>query len=138
MHPLGSPSSRASLSGVTPTPPPWSLRTKLYVFVASLNPINGEDPVLQGLPAGSYNPSETLHPSALALVNGAPQWKRGRAIVVLARYQTSPIGPYDELMMIVKGFANPYQKGTGGRVTNIFVSTRESVRNGRYNWSKLC
>jgi hypothetical protein len=132
MSPLGSPSSSAFPSGVTPAPSPWSLRAKHYLFITSLNS------VLQGLPPGSYSPSETLHPSALALVNGSPQWKGGCAIVVLARYEDSPVGPYDELVIAFKGFSNPYQKGTSGRVTNIYVSSRQSVWNGRKNWSKLC
>jgi len=138
MSPLDSPSGDASPSGVTPTPPPWSLRAKLYFFITSLKPVNTEDPVLQGLPPGSYNPSETLHPSALALVNGSPQWNGGPAVVVLARYEDSPIGPYDELAMILKGFANPYQKGTSLRATNVYVSSQQSVWNGRKNWSKSC
>lgn len=138
MSPLGSPSSCASPSGVTPAPPPWSLKAKLYIFITSPKPVNSEDPVLQGLPPGSYNPSETLHPSALALVDGSPQWKGGPAVVILVRYEDSPVGPYDELIIAFKGFANPYQKGTSGRVTNIYVSTPQSVWNGRKNWSKFC
>ena len=138
MSPLWSPLSSAPPSGVITAPSPWSLRAKHYLFITSPKPVNSEDPILQGLPPGSYNPSETLHPSALALVNGSPQWKGGRAIVVLARYDDSPVGPYDELIIIFKGFSNPYQKGTSGRVTNIYVSSRQSVWNGRKNWSKLC
>jgi hypothetical protein len=68
-------------------------------------------------------------------VNGSPQWKGGCAIVVLARYEDSPVGPYDELVIAFKGFSNPYQKGTSGRVTNIYVSSRQSVWNGRKNWN---
>ncbi len=138
MSSLDSPSSRASPSGVTPTLPPWSLRAKLYFFITSLKPVNTEDPVLQGLPPGSYNPSETLHPSSLALVNGSPQWDGGPAGIILARYEDSPVGPYDELALAYNGFANPYQKGTSWRVTSIYVSSLQSVWNGRKNWSKLC
>ena len=138
MSPPGSFSSGEPPSGVSPAPPPWSLRTKHYVFLASVKPGNREDPVLQGLPPGSYNPSETLHPSALALVNGSPQWKGGLACVILAYHDDSPVGPYDELLVCFNGFSNPYQKGTDWRITNIFVSTRESIWNGRKNWSELC
>ncbi|KAI9465172.1 hypothetical protein BJY52DRAFT_1114105 [Lactarius psammicola] len=135
MSSLDSPSSLVPPPGVTPAPPPWSLRAKLYVFIASLKPVNREDPVLRGLPPGSYSPSETLHPSALALVNGSPQWNGGSAVVVLTRYEDSPVGPYDELSMSLKGFTNPYQKGTSLRVTNTYVSSRQSVWNGRKNWN---
>ena len=122
---------------VSPAPAPWELKTKLYLFTRLLGPDKStrEDPILQGLPPGSYNPSETVHPSALALVNDAPQWKGGLAHVILVRYEDSPVGPYDELIMGSDGWANPYEKRTSGRITNIYVSTRQSVWNGRHNWS---
>ena len=124
-------------AGVSPAPAPWDLQTKLYIFTALLSPDKStrEDPILQGLPVGSYNPSETVHPSALALLNDAPQWKGGMAFVVLVRYEASPVGPYDELIMVSDGWATPYEERTSGRVTNIYVSTIESVWNGRHNWS---
>ncbi|KAH9047330.1 hypothetical protein EDB84DRAFT_510869 [Lactarius hengduanensis] len=135
MSPLDSPSNRTSPSGVTPTPPPWSLKVKLYVFFTSLKPVNSDDPVLQGLPPGSYNPSENLHPSALALVNGSPQWNGGLVGVVLVRYEDSPVGPYDELALTFHGFANPHQRSTSWRITNVYVSSLQSVWNGRKNWN---
>jgi hypothetical protein len=138
MSPPGSSSSCEPSSGVSPAPPPWSLKTKHYVFFTSVKPGNREDPVLQGLPPGSYNPLETLHPAALALVDGSPQWKGGLACVILAYHEDSPVGPYDELLVAFNGFSNPNQKGTDWRITNIFVSTRESIWNGRKNWSELC
>lgn len=115
--------------------PPWILKAKLYLFAAVLKPVDREDPILQGLPPGSYNPSETIHPSALAPINDSPQWKGGLTNAVFVRYEESPVGPYDELMISPDGFANPYEKATTGRITNIYVSSRESVWNGRKNWS---
>ncbi|KAF8271041.1 hypothetical protein EI94DRAFT_1569136 [Lactarius quietus] len=134
MSPLGTPPSIALPSGVTPAPPPWTLRVKVYSFFTSVKPGNSEDPVLQGLPPGSYHPSETVHPSALALVDGSQQWKGGRTGVVLARYEDSPAGPYDELIVSFR-FSNPHQNGTNWRITNIYVSSRQSIWNGRKNWN---
>ncbi|KAF8483667.1 hypothetical protein DFH94DRAFT_690141 [Russula ochroleuca] len=127
--------SRSPPADIPLAPAPWVLKTKLYLFATVLKPVHPEDPILQGLPPGSYNPSETIHPSALAPVNGAPQWKGGLTSVVIVRYEESPVGPYDELIMTSDGFANPYEKGTSGRITNIYVSTRDSVWNGRKNWN---
>ncbi|KAH9006283.1 hypothetical protein EDB86DRAFT_3239549 [Lactarius hatsudake] len=124
MSPLDSPSSRAPPSGVTPTAPPWSLRVKLYIFFTSLKPVNSEDPVLQ----------EALHPSALALMNGSPQWDGGLVGVVLVRYEDSPVG-HDELVLGFHGFANPHQKSTRGCITNIYVSSLQNAWNGRKNWN---
>ena len=132
------PSTNSPPIDIPVAPPPWTLKTKLYLFAATLKPENREDPILQGLPAGSYNPLETIHPSALAPINGSPQWKGGLTSFVLVRYEESPVGPYDELMMTPDGFTNPYEKkATSARITNIYVSSRESVWNGRKNWSKL-
>jgi hypothetical protein len=122
-------------TGVSPIPGPWQLRTKLYLFTKLLSPDNRKDPVLQGLPPGSYNPEETVNPSALAPVNGASQWKGGLYYVVLVRYEDSPVGPYDELIAVSDGWANPYEKRTSARITNIFVDSPQSVWNGRNNWS---
>jgi hypothetical protein len=120
---------------VSPVPAPWLLRAKLYLFTKLISPSNREDPILQGLPPGSYNPSETEQPSALAPVNDAPQWKGGLFYVVLVRYEDSPVGPYDELIAVSDGWANPYEKRTSARITNIYVSSPQSVWNGRNNWS---
>lgn len=120
---------------VSPVPAPWLLKAKLYLFTRPLSPTNREDPILQGLAPGSYSPLETVHPSALAPVNGAPQWKGGLSYAVLVRYEDSPVGPYDELIAVSDGWANPYEKRTSGRITNIYVSSPQSVWNGRKNWS---
>ncbi|KAI9511454.1 hypothetical protein F5148DRAFT_1170605 [Russula earlei] len=131
------PSELSPPPGVPLAPAPWVLKTKLYLFTTIIKPTNRDDPVLQGLPPGSYVPGETVHPSALAPIDGAPQWKGGMMSVVLVRYEESPVGPYDELIFVsvADGFRNPYEKGTSGRITNIYVSSRGSVWNGRRNWN---
>jgi hypothetical protein len=134
-NPPSSSSKPSPPAGVSPVPAPWLLKAKLYLFTKLLSPGNREDPVLQGLPPGSYSPSETVHSSALGPVNGAPQWKGGLCYVVLVRYEDSPVGPYDELIAVSDGWANPYEKRSSGRITNIYVSSLQSVWNGRNNWS---
>src|SRR5712671_1860362 len=128
---------RSPPADISPAPPPWVLKAKLYLFTTTLKPTNRDDPVLQGLPPGSYVPGENVHPSALKPIerDGGPQWKGGMTNVVLVHYDESPVGPYDELIFASDGFRNPYEKGTTSRITNIYVSSRESVWNGRLNWS---
>ena len=116
-------------------PPPWVFKTKLYLFTTPLKPVDREDPLLQGLLPGFYNPEETIHPSALAPVKGSPQWRGGMSNVIIVRYEDSPIGPYDELIATSDGFANPFEKGTSARITNIYVNSRKSIWHGRKNWS---
>ncbi len=116
-------------------PPPWIFKTKLYIFTTPLRPVHLKDPLLQGLPSGSYNPEETIHPSALAPVKGSPQWKGGSSNVVIVRYEDTPIGPYDELIASSDGFVNPFEKSTSARITNIYVNSRQSIWHGRKKWS---
>jgi len=127
----------SSPADVSPAPAPWELQTKLYLFTRLISPDKStrEDPILQGLPPGSYNTSETVHPSALAPINDRSQWKGGLAHVVLVRYEDSPVGPYDELIMLSGGWSSPYEKRTSSRITNIYVSTHQSIWNGRRNWN---
>lgn len=122
-------------AGVSHIPGPWLSQSKVYLFTKLLSPGSREDTVLRGLPPGSYNPLETVHPSALALVNGAPQWKGGLSYFALIRYEDTPVGPYDELIAVSDGWVNPYEKSTSARITNIYVDSRRSVWNGRNNWS---
>lgn len=56
---------------------------------------------------------------------------------MLIRYTSSPVGPYDELLYVPGRYL--YRDGNGTlkkawRVTKIYVSTEESVVNGRINW----
>ena len=44
--------------------------------------------------------------------------------IVVIRYEDPPAGPYDELVVVSDGFADPYEKAQKG-----------SVWNGRNSWS---
>ncbi|MCD0165179.1 hypothetical protein IHN58_05875, partial [Deinococcus sp. 12RED42] len=55
----------------------------------------------------------------------------GRGVLMLVRYASSPVGPYDELLWAeVRG--SPV--GRRPQVTRIVVSTEASVVWGRRNW----
>ncbi|RHZ16899.1 hypothetical protein DYB37_001068 [Aphanomyces astaci] len=77
----------------------------------------------------------------------------GPGFVMLIRYTDSPVGPYDELLLVPGAFTPPssstpiavehhiqerYLQAHGllasRRVTRIFVSSEASLRNGRRNW----
>ncbi|GAA5512597.1 hypothetical protein Dcar01_01313 [Deinococcus carri] len=66
----------------------------------------------------------------MALYTPAPQ--AGLGALMLLRYATSPVGPYDELLWAEAGRASP--AGPRPRVRSIVVSTKESVVWGRRNW----
>lgn len=60
-------------------------------------------------------------------------YRGGMGGVMLVRYTASPVGPYDELILI-PGY---YQFGqtTYYRISQIYVSSLDSVINGRRNWN---
>lgn len=66
-----------------------------------------------------------------------PAWKDrfagGLGAVMLIDYQQSNAGPYQELLFIPGKFNTPF--GQWHNIPKIYVSTMESVVNGRRNWA---
>ncbi|KAL4783585.1 hypothetical protein BJX76DRAFT_250846 [Aspergillus varians] len=126
--------------------PPWTLKSKAWTFLYTdvensnpppQNPNNTPDALQSILPPGAYHPFETLHPSALQrLTNGDPQFQQAwlKAVMIL-RYSDSPVGPYDELILIPGRAVNPNTGKKDMRISTIYVSTDASVWNGRRNWN---
>lgn len=61
-----------------------------------------------------------------------PAYWGGLGAVMLVDYNSSPVGPYHELLFI----PGLFRRGVGlyYSITRIFVSTAASVHNGRENW----
>ncbi|KAG0146714.1 hypothetical protein CROQUDRAFT_657067 [Cronartium quercuum f. sp. fusiforme G11] len=64
-------------------------------------------------------------------------FRGGMGTIQIIRYHSSPIGPYDELMIVPGEFALPDElhRGPLPRITRIYVSTLQSVFSGRLNWN---
>ena len=60
-------------------------------------------------------------------------FRGGPSAVMLMNYRMSAIGPYQELLFIPGRFI--YQGQSFSSITRIYVSTWESVVNGRNNWA---
>ncbi|KAJ3753802.1 hypothetical protein EV360DRAFT_87436 [Lentinula raphanica] len=142
------PSQRETDSnGILVAPAPWPLKARMWNFVVSplkVNRVNGKSSAV--FPAGW---AASFQADAMAegeIVAGHP------GFIMLVQYTDTPVGPYDELMYIAGKFSKgkgtsessdndkqtPDAKGdveTGFRITRIFVSTKESVANGRRNWN---
>ncbi|THU93670.1 hypothetical protein K435DRAFT_861300 [Dendrothele bispora CBS 962.96] len=104
-------------------PAPWNLDvSEGYVFVTP--------PLLSisQLPEGFADPNEAKALSS----NGTLIPDIGT--ILIARYVSTPVGPYDEMIYIPGKWK--YETGDlGFRITRIYVSTNESVINGRRNWN---
>lgn len=59
-------------------------------------------------------------------------------MVQVIRYSETPVGPYDEMLMIPGKFEYPDEKGgtrANLRITRIYVSQEKTCWNGRMNWN---
>lgn len=100
-------------------PAPWRLKADMYWLVLRLsNP----------LPPETYHPLDTAQYSS-----PASSFKGGFGMIQVIRYSESPVGPYDELMIIPGEYEVPggEQKGRSKvRVSRIYVSQMETCFNG--------
>ena len=100
---------------VTDAPAPWALTGRGYIS-------------LLRFPEG--------HPAQDAFVPPQLAGQRGRgrqALLMFVDYQQSAVGPYHELLFIPGGF--PFADGRRHlSISRIFVSSMDSVVNGRRNW----
>lgn len=102
-----------ALPEVPRVPAPWTLEGSAWILVLRL--------------------PEAVRSSRVHLV---PELRdagfTGPSVVMFVDYRDSPVGPYRELLYIPGRFTDRGQRA--GSVTRIWVSTWESVVNGRRNW----
>ncbi|KAL5113801.1 hypothetical protein ACEQ8H_008302 [Pleosporales sp. CAS-2024a] len=112
---------------VTRVKAPWPLKAETYVLFLRM----------KELPARVYDPLEQVWEG-----EDHGQFKGGLGAVMIVRYSDTPVGPYDELMLIPGNFTVP-QPSTGApkipkealRIARIYVSQRTTTYNGRLNWN---
>lgn len=98
---------------VKDAPSPWTLNGQVaYLFIH-----------------GSRSAQESFNENSDPIRS---PFRGGLGGIVLIRYADSPVGPYDELLI----FPGCYQFGdtTYYRISQIYVSSLDSVINGRRNW----
>ena len=101
----------ASLPGGPRAPAPWTLSGSGWIVVARLPEAEIRAHVPPGLRGVSF---------------------RGPSVVMFVDYRDSPAGPYRELLFIPGRFTD--RGHNAWSVTRIWVSTWNSVVNGRLNW----
>jgi hypothetical protein len=134
------------MTSETPTievaPAPWTLKGTIYSFF--LYSTSKDAKLLSSKKEFLFSPLEAASPFSDGEFVG------GLGIVQLIRYSESPVGPYDELLVIPGKFK--YPKTHGGlnqsskpeansniQVTRIYVSQVETCWNGRKSMSNsLC
>jgi len=110
------------MTDIQVAPAPWKLKGRSWAFLVS--PLSSTS----SFPAGWSSAFQ-----ADALSSGG-EFIGGLGIVQIVSYSESPIGPYDELIYVPGRWK--YSDGTKAfRITQIYVSTKESTMNGRKNWN---
>ena len=104
-------------------PPPWTCKCTAYVlpFFYSAS---------AGLPADlAYAPLEAAS-SGFSSQAEAGTYKGGLCLLQIVRYTETPLGPYDEMVLLPGDFGTPGQKGQNMRITRIYVSQKDTCYNG--------
>ncbi|KAI4161238.1 MAG: hypothetical protein LQ342_005029 [Letrouitia transgressa] len=111
-------------SPVKIAPPPWKCKYTAYIGSFYLS-------ASSGLPRDiAYDPAEV----SSATVTDTLKWKGGICMIQLLRYSYSPVGQYDEMILIPGNFALPSGESHTS-ITRIYVSQRDTCYNGRKNWN---
>ncbi|CAE7034139.1 hypothetical protein P3342_007238 [Pyrenophora teres f. teres] len=110
-------------------PAPWTLKGTVYTVTFV--------PLSTRLPTKAYAPLERQYASA---VEGKYIGILGQIQII--RYTDSPVGPYDELLIVPGFFKYNYTDASGKkeekknvRVSRIYVSQKYTCWNGRTNWN---
>ncbi|KAK7942400.1 uncharacterized protein PG986_011513 [Apiospora aurea] len=111
-------------------PAPWSLHGTVYSIASVLPPSD--------LPVKAYGPLERSSSAYVA----AAEYVGLLGMIQIIRYTDSPVGPYDELLMVPGYFKYPHVDEQGRRserlnpsITRIYVSQKYTAKNGRMNWN---
>lgn len=118
--------TNSSPEPITLSPAPWTLHGDVYGLF--LLPGLGIPLVGNHLPVKAFGPLERKYPESIA---GKFIGKLGMIQVI--RYTDSPVGPYDE-MLIIPGFFEFEEEGKrreAVRVSRIYVSQKFTAWNGR-------
>lgn len=119
-------------SQIPVAPAPWTLQGEGYIFL--LRSPFSRAPV--PIPSGSYHKLE-----AGSSANQGANFHGGTGVVMLVRYTSSDVGPYDELLYVPGLFSQTTTPSEDSAekyhlsITHIYVSTVASVQNGRRNWN---
>ncbi|KAL8727626.1 MAG: hypothetical protein Q9166_005934 [cf. Caloplaca sp. 2 TL-2023] len=115
----------AQTPAIKKIPPPWTCHYEAYVGAFYVSTKSGlpRDLAYEDLEASSAEFTE------------AGVWKGGMVMIQLLRYNSTPVGPYDEMILLPGNFDVPGGHGSHTRITRIYVSQRDSTYNGRKYWN---
>lgn len=105
-------------------PGPWTCKGEAFWLLTYTSQSSAAEP----LSSAAFGP---LEESAFRDVSKSGTFKGGLGSIMVVRYTSSPVGPYDELLYIPGKFTVPLTGEEKMRITRIYVSTKASVYNGK-------
>lgn len=120
-------------SPIVPVPGPWKLKGDAHVFLTYTTKSD----------VRSLDKSFLYEPLEAASQFATSKFVGGLAGVYVIRYHESPVGPYDELILIPGSFESErcvdkrIVKERKLRITRIYVSTKAACYNGRKSMSSM-
>ncbi|KAH9810601.1 hypothetical protein DFH28DRAFT_902754 [Melampsora americana] len=126
-------------------PPAWQLRGEAWWLVLSLfgKPQNSVASDSSQINSKLQRNQYQVVPAHFDLVSSRQSeathgvFCGGAGTVQIIRYHSSPVGPYDELMIVPGEFSLPKDLGASSlpKITRVYVSSLQSVYNGRTHWN---
>ncbi|PFH58720.1 hypothetical protein XA68_13318 [Ophiocordyceps unilateralis] len=116
-------------------PPPWRVTGDIYCFS-----FWSSGAAARNMPAHhAFSPLEAADPSFASPPGSKPAG--GLGMIQIIRYHDSPVGPYDEMLVVPGSFDwvrrrpdGREEVGRNPRISRIYVSQRQTCHNGRINW----
>jgi hypothetical protein len=128
--------SSLNITPIKRVPPPWTLKGTIYAFMWYMS-----SSAAANLPPFAYSPLEASSTFASQKPIG------GIAMAQIIRYTESPVGPYDELVLVPGEFEyesneldgqGKRKKKSNLKVSRIYVSQEKTCYNGRKSgWIRL-
>lgn len=116
--------------------PPWNLTGDVYFFSWWSSSTAG-----QTLPDHAYSPLES---GAEFATSPSSSPVGGLGMIQILRYRASPVGPYDEMLVVPGSFdwsrdnsAGRPEVGRNPRISRIYVSQKHTCYNGRLSMCLL-
>jgi len=110
-------------------PPPWTCKFDTYWMLFNHS---------STLPDHAYSPLEQSSPP-FSDPTLAGEFKGGSGMIQICRYKESPVGTYNELLVMPGFFDVPAHDGQPKRkylrITRIYVDQKNTTYNGRRNWN---
>ncbi|KAK0748411.1 hypothetical protein B0T21DRAFT_380249 [Apiosordaria backusii] len=138
---MSPPTDTVPTGPILTAPPPWNTKATMYLI-----PFWTSSRTAANLPEKAYHPFEYQSSFSSPQASGKPLG--GLSMVQIIRYHSTPVGPYDELILCPGTFEYPLpdsqheaepttKKKTGKamRITRIYVSQKYTCWNGRKLWN---